>query len=110
MTIFAVRNTSSQGTLASESLKHSSMSKFCRCLIESVFRTRMFEMGSVAYCRPSLAIEVRKPFDVLAEGQFVPLSRGNWHSFEPLIAALVDTTLAKNDESVAKISILRPSA
>jgi hypothetical protein len=33
---------------------------------------------------------MRKPFDVLAEGRFVQQSRGDWPSFERLIAALVE--------------------
>lgn len=58
----------------------------------------------------TLVPTIRKPFDVLAEGLSVPFSRGNWHSFEPLIAAYVDAALGPSSETVVATQVLRLSA
>jgi hypothetical protein len=53
---------------------------------------------------------MRKPFDVLAEGLSVPFSWGDWHSFEPLIAAIVDAALSRTDVASEAIRLLKLSA
>lgn len=58
----------------------------------------------------NLAIQVRKPFDVLAEGLFVPSSRGDCPSFEPWIVALVDTALSPSAEALVATRVVRLSA
>jgi hypothetical protein len=52
----------------------------------------------------------RKPFDVLAKGLSVPLSRGDWRSFEPLIAAIADAALSPTPETIVATRVVRLSA
>ncbi len=55
----------------------------------------------------TLVPTMRKPFQILSEGLSVPSSRGDWPSFEPLIANTVDVVLSTNAESVAATRVLR---
>jgi hypothetical protein len=58
----------------------------------------------------NLVPEIRKPFDVLAEGLVSENSRGDWRSFEPLIAAVVDAALSPSAEVVAVTRLMRVAA
>ena len=58
----------------------------------------------------NLVLEKRKHFDVFAKGLDLNKSRGDWHSFEPLLAAVVDAALSRSDEANAVIRLLRLSA
>jgi hypothetical protein len=53
---------------------------------------------------------MRKPFDVLAEGLVSENSRGDWRSFEPLIAAVVDAVMSPTAEIVGVTRLARLSA
>jgi len=54
---------------------------------------------------------MRKPFDGApsgsAEGLILKNSRGDWRSFEPLIAACVDAALSPTAETVVATQVLR---
>jgi hypothetical protein len=52
----------------------------------------------------------RKPFDDLAEEPFLKDSRGNWRSFEPLIAVCVDAALSPCPETVVATRVLKLTA
>ena len=55
----------------------------------------------------TLVPEMRKPFDVLAKGLVSENSRGDWPSFEPLIAVCVDAALSPCPETVAAARVLK---
>ena len=52
----------------------------------------------------------RKPFDVFAERPILEDSRGNWRSFEPLIAAYVDAAISPCAETIVASRVMRLSA
>ena len=58
----------------------------------------------------TLVPTMRKPFDVLTEGLISENSRGNWHSFEPLVTAFVEAVLTPNAESVVATRVVKLSA
>lgn len=58
----------------------------------------------------TLVPEIRKPFDILAKGQFVQSSRGDCPSFEPWIAVLVDTAFSLSAEALVASRVVRLSA
>jgi hypothetical protein len=58
----------------------------------------------------TLVAEIRKPFDVLAEGLLSTNSRGDWPSFEPMIDAIVKATMFPTPETVVAAQLLRLSA
>ena len=58
----------------------------------------------------SLVREWRKPIDTLAKGLSIKSSRGDWHSFEPLLARFLDAALVPNAETVVATRVLRLSA
>jgi len=53
---------------------------------------------------------MKKPFDVLAEGPISKNSRGDWRSFEPLVATYVDAALSPGSETVAASRLMMLSA
>ena len=52
----------------------------------------------------------RKPFDALAEGLVSENSRGDWRSFERVVATVVDAALSPNAESIVAHRVVRLSA
>ena len=61
--------------------------------------------------RPSIPkAQTRKPFDVLAEGLLNENSRGDWRSFEPLIAGYVEAVLSPTPETTVAMRVVKLSA